>query len=478
MSLMLLVSLLSSPAEAARVYWVGEPDDANRAAIARTVEGATTAPFAAIVPVVPATDTMGLLGEEVAACKSLFDVFDGELQVMARLQKATSDVQVLRSDADRQLLSRAWMMQGYAVQRYFQDQVGSEKAAGPYRTGAGRDAVITAWANAAGLYGAAAPSPGDLPDAPARLAFDAVQASVKGSPSGTVVVGALASGATVFLDGQRISSAPGTRVLVSAGRHYVHVQVGETLLWAYADEVLAAGTVRVEAPFGPAERDALVAQLASGRDGWAVPTAVSAVAAGEPVYLAVPGERKPRLLRIDGGTAQAVPIVAEKQTDGGPLVRVSAGAGWLSSGDFFLQNVSAGAPHLKSTVNAATPALGVGAAWQIGLFEVGAGVDAQVTLGSFHALPTGEGATRAFIYPHAAVGVRYGQATVGLQFPWYLGVGGQATVPLVGPLELYARGVYGIPLTLARGGGEPEFTPTSAVSAWGGLALRLGGQGP
>lgn len=475
MSLMLLAALYSPDAMAAKVYWVGDPDDADRAAVGRTVEGATSAPFDEIVPSVRTVDTMSLLADEATACKALFDVFDGELQVMARLQKATSDVRVVRSDADRLLLYRAWMMQGYAVQRYFQAKVGTEKAAAPYRTGTADDAVITSWANAAAMYEGPTPTLQDLPDAPSRLAFDATQAAVRGRPSGTVVIGTLAAGATVSLDGKQVPAVAGTRLLVNAGRHFVHVQVGERVLWAYADDVAPNATIQVDAPFGPAERDALVSQLASGKDGWSVAPGLVAMAHGEPTYLAIPGDKQPRLVRVDGAAAQDVKIVVEAKQGGGPLVRVSAGAGWLSSGDFFLQNIDAQAPYEKSTVNAVAPAAAVGAAWRFGWLEVGAGVDAQVALGEFHSLPTGESATRTFVYPHVAVGIPYAQLTLGPQFPWYVGVGGQATIPLVGPLELYARGVYGVPVSIARGDGAPAFEPTAAISAWGGVALRFGG---
>lgn len=475
MSLMLLAALYSTDAQAAKVFWVGEPDDDDRAAVARTVDGATTAPFQDIVPSVPAADTMSLLADEVMACKSLFDVFDGELQVMARLQKATSDVRLVRSDADRLLLYRAWMMQGYAVQRYFQAKIGTEKAAAPYRMGSGDDAIITSWANAAGLYDGPTPTLQDLPDAPARLAFDATQAAVKGRPSGTIVIGALAAGATVSVDGKQVPSTAGTRLLVTSGRHYVHVQVGDRVLWAYADDMAPNATVQVDAPFGPAERDAVVSQLASGKDGWPVTPGLTAIAHGEPLYLAIPGDKRPRLVRVDGTAAQDVKIVAEEKKGGGPLVRVSAGAGWLSSGDFFLQNIDANAPYEKSTVNAVAPAAALGGAWRFGWLEVGAGVDAQLALGEFHTLPTGESATRTFVYPHVAVGIPYAQITLGPQFPWYVGVGGQATVPLVGPLELYARGVYGVPVSIGRGADLPAFQPTAAISAWGGVSLRFGG---
>ena len=477
MSMILLAMLhgASATAWAAKVYWVGTPTDADRAAVARTVEGATSAPFSEIVPSVAGPDAMVTLGSEVAACQPLFDVFDGELQVMARLQKAISDVKVLRSEADRQLLFRALMLEGYAVQRYFQDKVGTDKAAEPYRTGSGPDALITAWERAASLYNAPSPTAADLPDAPTRIAWDAHQAAVRARPSSTFVVGSLAAGGGVYVDGQKVDGAPGARVLVSAGHHHAHVQAGDAVLWAFVDEVAANATVTVEAPFGPSERDALIAQLGSGKDGWTVPAAAVSMAKGEATYLAVPGDKKPRLLRIDGGTASSVPITADKSAGNGPLVRVAGGAGWVSTGDFFLQHVDEGAGHETSTVNAVAPAAALGVAWRRGLVEVGVGVDAQIALGEWHSLPTGDADSRGFVYPHVAAGLKYVQLTVGPQFPWYVGVGGQATVPLYGPLELYGRAVYGVPVTLARGDSEPEFTPTAAISAWGGVSLRFGG---
>ncbi len=477
MSMILLAFLTggATRALAAKVYWVGTPSDADNAAVARTVAGATIAPFADIVPTVPVTESMTSLGAETAAVKPLFDVFDGELQVMARLQKATSDAKVLKSEADRQVLFHALMTEGYAVERYFGAKLGTDKAAAPYRTGDGADAVITAWADAASLYGASAPTADELPDAAARIAWDATQAAVRARPSAALVVGKLASGANLYVDGQHVAATLGARVPITAGRHHVHVQVGDSLLWVWSDDVGANATVAVEAPFGPAERDALVGQLGSGKDGWTVAPAVVAYAHGEATYLAVPGGRQPRLVRIDTGTASNVTIVADKQRGDGPIARVAAGAGWVSTGDFFLQNVGSGAPYTTATVNAVSPAAAAAVAWRFGLVEVGAGVDAEVALGAYHSVPTGGAATRAFVYPHVAAGIRYAQLTLGPEFPWYFGVGAQATVPVYGPLELYARGVYGVPLPIARAGGDPSFTPTPAISAWGGVAVRFGG---
>jgi hypothetical protein len=474
---LMLLALLAPNAWAARVYWVGAPTDADRAAVARTVEGATTAPLSEMMPSLSAGDSLSVLANEIASCKPLFEVFDGELQVMARLQKAIADVQVLRSAADRQLVHSALIMQGTAVQRYFQGALGTEDGAQPYRTMISGQALVSSWTHAVALYTpeSASVAPPVLPDPAASLAFDATQASVRLRPSASVAFGALAEGAAVFVDGVRVETTPGFRLLLSPGRHYLHVQVGEVLLWRFADDIAPGQTVAVEAPFGPAERDALLMRLTGGKDGWAVPTAVSALARGEPLYLAVPGAKKPRLLRIDGGVAANVPITAESAGGGGPLVRVAAGAGWLSTGDFFLQNVDDGAPYTVGTVNSFAPAGSVAAAWRRGLLEVGAGVDVQLAVGDVHTLPIGASHTRTFVYPYVAVGIPWLQLTLGPQFPWYFGIGGQARVPLAGPVELYARGVYGVGVPLAREGDAPDFKPLPAVSAWGGVSLRFGG---
>ena len=76
---------------------------------------------------------------------------------------------------------------------------------------------------------------------------------------------------------------------------------------------------------------------------------------GEPVYIATPDGERTRLVRVDGGTASAVRIKAnarEAQAHRGPR---DARGGWVSTGDFLLQNVGDGAVQDKYTVNAGTP---------------------------------------------------------------------------------------------------------------------------
>lgn len=472
MSLILLALL--SPAYAARVYWTVSPSDAERAALERTVPGAALSPLADRLAPPPASDALTVLASELAACKPLFEVFDGELQIMARLEKAVADVHIVRTEQERALLRSALLTEGYAVQRYFQDRLAIEPDAAPYRAGSEGRAVVQAWAHAAALYGAAALTDADLPDAGARLAFDATQAWVRVQPSGSVAFGRLAEGAVAYVDGRRVDAASGARVLVSSGRHYVHVAVADTIIWSFAGEVAPEQTVTVDAAFGPAERAALDAQLASGRPGWAVPAGLAAGAVPEPVYIAVTGGPSMRVLRVDGPVATAVPVVREARSDSGGAGLggyVAAGGGWVSTGDFYLQN--ADAPYTYATVNAGAPAFAAGGYWRKGLFEAGIGVDAMVATGAYHALPTGASSSRVFVYPYAAVGVPWVQLTVGPQLPWYVGVGARAAVPIAGPLGLYGRFVYGVGVPLAREGAEP-FEPQPALSAAGGLLVDFG----
>lgn len=478
-----LILLLTSSAFAARVYWLSPPDDTARAAVARTVPGSTSAPFDSFGSVVPmaAADVGPLttLRQELDACLPLTDVFDGELQIMARLSKATADVTLLPTPQDRELLQDALVFQGYAVHRYFQDRLGTEPVARAYRDVDGPTARPQAWLDAASLLDAPHPKPEMLPDAAEQLAYDEVQAYTRVMPSVSVVVGQLAQGAEAFLDGKKLDGGPQSRVLVVPGRHYVHVRVGDTLIFSEARVYSAGLTVRVEAAYGPLEKEALRVQAIAGRAGEPVVTGALAVAraVGEPVYLALPGAKTTRLMRVDTGAVELVPIVKETAAEGGEsgfFMRVALGAGWASSGDWYLQHVEEGAPSQKSTVNTVAPAGSAMVGHRYKMLVLGVGGDAVITPGAWHSLPTGD--TNMGLWPSAwaAVGIPWLQATAGFQAPWSVGVGLQAEVPLAGPFGLFGRGVYGAGLTRERDDG-PAFEPLPTYTAWGGISAHFGG---
>lgn len=485
---MSLILLFVSTALADRVLWTAPPDAASTAAVARALPGATSAPIDTLVSGRTDAlrgDAIDVLRQELAEARPLADEFDGELQIMARLAKATSDVPLLRGEEERNLLRRALLFQGFAVHRYFQDKLGTEAAAAPYRTGAGAEASVTAWLDACALL--AAPTTladEDIPEPAQRLAFDESQALCRSMPSATFIVGDLADGAELRIDGVKIPSEKGLRVRVIPGRHLFHVAVGDTVLLAGDARIKPGADAIVSAPFGPAELLELRG-LVDGGDGWTVPDAarMPIQGFGEPVYVATPAGEKTRLLRVDGDVATAVKLDAPRtagagagtKADGTRLVgRGTLGAGWLSTGDFLLLNLEDGAVADRYTVNAGTPAANVAVALEGGLWSVGVGLDAQVTLGENHSLPTGNADTNVFLYPHVAAGLPWAQATVGPLFPWYVGVGARARVPIVDPVELFAAGVYGLPLDRPRADGEPVFEPLPLYTAWGGVTVRVG----
>jgi hypothetical protein len=479
---MSLIWLLAAPALADRVLWVTPPDPESAAAVARTLPGSTAADLASLVSggVGPLeTDAIKRLGDEVTATRPLADVFDGELQIMARLSKGAADVDILRSRDDRNVLRKALLFEGFAVHRYFQDKLATEAAAAPYRTAEGAEAWPTAWLDACALLAAPTTATADeIPEPAQRLAYDAAQAHCQAMPGATFIVGDLAAGAEVWLDGVEIEGGKGVRVRMIPGRHLFHIAVGDTILLAQDVRIKAGADALVSAPFGPSELAELRGRIASGAEGWEIPAAARVPISGlaEPVYVATPAGEKTLLLRVDGSVATAVKLRApESASRIGVVGRATLGAGWLSTGDFLLQNHdSKGAPADRYTVNAATPAGSLSVAVESRLWSVGVGVDGQITVGEHHTLPTGDGETATFLYPHVAAGLPWAQVTVGPMFPWYLGVGARAHVPLWKPVELFASAVYGVPLDRPREDGEPTFEPLPLYSAWGGVTVRVG----
>lgn len=473
--------LLVGTALADRVLWISPPDAASEAAVSRTLPGAVSQPIDTLV----SGDTSGVKRDAIATLRRELDEarplakeFDGELQIMARLRKATEDVDLLQDPSERDLLTKALLFEGYAVHRYFQDRLGAEAAAEPYRVGTGADAQVSAWLDACALFGARPATPEDLPEEAEQLAWDEASALCKAMPTATLIVGPLAAGAELRIDGVKFEGVTGDRVRLVPGRHLFHVSIGNVLLMAEDVRIKPGTDALVTAPFGTTELAELKGRVAAGTDGWDVPTAaqVPIRGFGEPVYLAVPDGEKTRLLRVDGDKAVSVKIQRDTSAaQAGPRLaaRVSLGGGWVSTGDFLLQNLDDGATETRSTVNAAAPGASVGVSLDAPLWTAGVAVDTQVALGAHHSLPSGDTDTRAFVYPHAYGGLPWVQVTVGPMFPWYLGLGGAARVPLFGPLELYATGVYGLPIEIARDDGEPAFSPEPAFSAWGGATVRL-----
>ncbi len=495
----LTLALWSGTALAARVFYTAPLTGEEEADVARTVSGAALQPVAELMTggraLAPADDgALERLAAELEATRPLLDAFDGELQIMSRLSKAAGDVHRLRSPQERDLLIEALLFTGFAVDRYFQDKLGSDDAAAyRFMEGApGSSPRIAAWVDAAAFYSAPPPSEKSLPEPAQRLAYDNLQAWQRSMPGASFVLGTLAAGAEFFLDGVRISGGPGQRVPVISGRHLWHVSVNGMDLLREDMRVAASADIRIEAPVGPVEVEVLRQLAAAKSDGWEVPAgAMQQIAAfDEPVYLAIHRDgEKLRLLRLDTGRAAQVRVMTASARWVG---RAVVGAGWSSSADWLLQHFDASdvdspenAPISAATVNAATPSFSLGGEYRWApLFATGLGLDVQLPVGDWHTFPIGGAAgdgtgenreQRALLYPHAALGLPWLQATVGPLFPWYLGLGLKAHVPLIGPVGIDGSAIYGMGLDRPRPDGS-VFTPAPYWTAWGGVMVQLPGR--
>lgn len=418
------------------------------------------------------------LQEELSAVVPLKDEFDGELQIMRRLEGALGAVDLVRAE-DRDLAWRALVFQGYAVHRYFQDTLASDPAAQPWRQPVGTDVAIAAWVRAIALHPERVPTSEELPDEPQRVAFKELRAWLLLQPPATVLAQGLPPGASLLVDGR---PTPTARALVPAGVHDLALAVDGAVVQRLRVD-LAPGATQVLPFLAPAAQLSALAEPLDQAEGPVLlaPEVVARLDTAQgPVVLVVPGRKEPRRFSVVGSSA--VPMDQAPATSGGSAALVLAGGlggAWVYDGNYVLQNPEA--PETVGTANAGAPLLSVGVGGELGAFALGLGLDAALPLGEHHDLPVGEGRMRARLFPHAAIGHRLLQVAVGPLLPWHLGVGPRLRLPLPdlrsGPVEVVASYTHGIALDMTADDGS-AFTPGQARLAWVGVGgrLRVGGR--
>jgi hypothetical protein len=417
------------------------------------------------------------LSAELDAVRPLATEFDGELEIMRRLQDALSGIDALGSEDDREILYQALVFQGFAVHRYFQDQLATDAAAAPYRVEHLGQAVVGPWAAAIALAPERTPDPAVLPEEAQRLAFDALRAQLRLAPAATIEVIELPADAQVLIDGVEVANPTSMRVL--PGPHWVAVWQDGTQRTRDRVSLLSGETVRLLGPWGPAELAALQDQFLASV-GEAVPLSdgllVRLADLDEPVFLVVPAAGGHHTWRVVGGAA----VPEASSGGGGPSwlqpskgfgARVSVGGGWLYDGDYYLLHATDGAPATKATVNAVPFTAGLSANYWSGLWAVGAGVDLFMPFGEHQTLPSGGNDLRPRVYPHVSAGAIFLQLTAGWLFPWQLGLGAVAHLPLGERLSLSVHGLYGKGWALDRSP-DPDFQAGDTLSAWVTLDVR------
>ncbi len=405
--------------------------------------------------------------------RPLVDEFDGELAIMSRLDAAISEVHVLRDEADRELLYRALVLQGFAVHRYFQDQLATDPAAEPYRIDLNGTVTVKAWVDATALLPDAEPQAADLPDASEQAAFDEARAQIRLAPRGTVSA-PLPEGAVLQVDGV---VQQGSRAKVAPGYHRAAVLVEGTLV-ARAEGRVTGDELAVEVGAMASELAALQPSLSEAPQAYGLTGPVTAMLGQVegPVRVVVPGKKEPLVFLL-----QDQALVLEGEPEPEPLsapasLHLAVGGGWMYDGGWYVENYFDGAPAETATVNAFTPVLNAGFdVYPVGPLALGAGVDLALPIGAYHTLPSSEQTLRPRLHPHAALGVAQAQVTVGYLFPWQLALGARSRIALGDRFEVTGAVVYGKGLRFEQEGNpDGDFQAQDALTAWLALGGRFG----
>jgi len=408
------------------------------------------------------------LDSELEAVAPLIHELDGELVIMRRLDAAIRAVTVLRGEADRDLLYAALAWQGFAVHRYFQQDLAADPMAADWRVTVG-EARVRPWVEAAALAPSIVPGESHLSEAPEREAFQALHEAIVAQPEATIRA-TLEPGMSLTVDG--LPARDGAAVV--PGVHRVAVLLGDRIVHRQIVELAPGASVTVAPGIDPEALESLTTKMSEG-EGLILldPTVQSTLSSLKaPVHLAVGAPSEVMVYRLQGAAAERLAEASAPAPDGSPWsIHGGLGAGLVSDRDWYLENAADGAEDVFATTNAVTPALALRIERE-GAVTAGAGVDVVVPLGQYHKLPAGEGDVRGRFYPHLSAGTSWLQATAGYLYPSQIGLGLRPQIPLGGGFELSAQGLYGIGLTRYRVG-LPDVTASNVMAGW--LVLGWGG---
>lgn len=425
------------------------------------------------------TRAIETLAEELAAVRPLVEVFDGELEIMARLERAIADVHVVRGDADRDLLVRALRFQGFAVRRYFQEGLATDPSADMYRTRLGETWEVGPWVDAVALAPDADDVTADIPEEAERAAYGAVRARVLAMPRATLDFGALPADATASVDGRPVERAGDDtfRAAVLPGMHRAAVFEGGI--------VAARGRVRL----GPGEVHTLrrrptrgeMEALAAALDARATPVRLDPVVIGAlslleaPVVLVVPSDTGPIVYDVEGTWAvyDAPPPPPEPEPEPepehpAPVLGATAAIAWAYDPAWATPD---GAPG--TAAHGLATQVGASIVAPFGPITASAGLDVAVPTHRWGEIDVGGAVVRPRIQPWLGLGATSVPLTftIGGLLPRHVALGLRARWPSEGPVALAAGWTQGIPL----GAGDAA-AHVAWLGATGGVPLVVSGR--
>lgn len=418
------------------------------------------------------------LGEELLGVRALMYQFDGELEIMSRLEGATSAVRVIRNEEERRLLYQALAFEGFAVQRYFQDELATDPAAEPYRVTVGGRVEIKAWVDAVALDPYREPTRLDISEEPELTRFKEARDRLLYLTRAGIRLADAPVGAKLILDGTPADAPVDGAIAVQPGRHLVAVLHGGAII-ARADVRIAPGeTWTLTVPPPRLQLDTLASTLQGRPNAVELPLELAGALSSlpAPVRIAVPGEHGPVMYEVDGGRVVRMPEPERHDTDPHVLpvdVRTWVGVAWLHDESWYRLNLDRGAPDAFSTTNAAAPALGIAATYPVRMgWVAGGGVDLAAPTGEWHRLPVAGDDVRLRAHPYVSVGPTALQATVGLMFPWHVGVGARFCLPLLYGTELTGGVIQGAGTFRERT--DTDGYPSNPRALYVGLSSAIG----
>ncbi len=464
--------LLVSTALAAEVVWIGDAsqEDIDRV---RKAAGTSRPPLTpeqfidSAAASGPADDEAYLaLEKTLERVRGLEDRLDGEVIIMHDLDAAVSDISVVRNDRNRDRVYAALTYEGFAVNRYFADDLATDEAAAPYRHVFGSTVLVAAWVDAAAMASEREVTPYEIAQASHRAAFRSVQEGLVGLARATLDVHETPAGATLYLDGQKALVGSDRTIAVLPGRHWIHAVRRDTIAARWSIDVEPGVTDVLRWPDTEAAWNTLVAGLGTLV---ATPSGLADALArhGGEVWVARSSPRSIEVWRVTETVIAPVALARQKPTEHTPddLFTLSVGGGWFYSPDFYLEDPI----HTDRTVASVNAgALAVGALWRhaLGPMRLGAGVDLLDTLGDAHvAFYGGDQTTALRPHPFAFVGYEQVGVTGGFLFPHHVAVGARGAWNVGGPISLTAHGVLGIGLDQAREDAS-DFEPARIATAW------------
>jgi hypothetical protein len=465
-----MIALFVGTVWAAEVVWISEPTTADRVRVAEAA-GAKQGPLspeqfiAAATAIGPRDDQQYTqLDKTLERVRGLEDRLDGEVIIMHDLTAAVDGLDIVRNDRDRDRVFAALAYAGFAVDRYYADDLSAEEGAAPYRRVFASKAFVAPWVDAAALAPEREVTAYEIAQAPQRIAFRKVQTAVGALARGSLDVRAVPDGVVLYLDGGQALVGSDRTIRVVPGHHWLHAVRQDAVAARWVVDIEPGSSETLSWPETEGAWHTLVAGLGTLL---ATPAALqpSLDAVGGEIWIARPGKKAPDVWRVTATSVQFVDLATPAEAGEADAVTLSFGGGWMYTDDFYTLNAD-DAEASVSTVNAAAVALGV--VWQhaLGWFRFGGGADVLFTPGEFHVAQYGDDRSMS-LRPHVFVTAGHERigVTAGLLFPYHAAIGARGSLPLTKALSLTGRGLVGFAPERERNGADP-FQAAPVTSAW------------